>query len=305
MDALPEWPDGTVATLVTQGDAPHAIPVSLIAPRRRRASSLLGLAPRRESLARLRADPRCRAHDPRRRRPRVHRPRPRDARSRSRTPSSPSGSRSTRSPTTTARPTRSDDGVQWRWTDEDERARATPRPAPRCAPSQGAGPAPHGVPGTTRRRSLRDGVRRVRPRRHAAADALEAGTVVLAFRARGVARRRGLERDPTGRAARARPARSHERAAVAERGARCGRTQDSSTARGVEPPAPAPMVPRLSRRAGSRLTSARALPRAAVEGGAASASAVRARRRDRGRDLPRVPARPQRGRGARPPLEEP
>ena len=58
MDALPEWPDGTVATLVTQGDAPHAIPVSLIlraGPR----EIFVGLAPRREALARLRADPRA------------------------------------------------------------------------------------------------------------------------------------------------------------------------------------------------------------------------------------------------------
>ncbi len=58
MDALPEWPDGTVATLVTQGDAPHAIPVSLIlraGPR----EILVGLAPRREALARLRSDPRA------------------------------------------------------------------------------------------------------------------------------------------------------------------------------------------------------------------------------------------------------
>ena len=58
MDALPEWPDGTVATLVTQGDGPHAIPVSLIlraGPR----EIVVGLAPRREALARLRADPRA------------------------------------------------------------------------------------------------------------------------------------------------------------------------------------------------------------------------------------------------------
>ena len=58
MDALPDWPDGTVATLVTQGAAPHAIPVSLIlraGPR----EILVGLAPRREALARLRADPRA------------------------------------------------------------------------------------------------------------------------------------------------------------------------------------------------------------------------------------------------------
>jgi hypothetical protein len=58
MDALPEWPDGTVATLVTQGDGPHAIPVSLIlraGPR----EIVVGLAQRREALARLRADPRA------------------------------------------------------------------------------------------------------------------------------------------------------------------------------------------------------------------------------------------------------
>ena len=58
MDALPEWPDGTVATLVTQGDQPHAIPVSLIV-RAGPREILLGLAPRREALARLRADPRA------------------------------------------------------------------------------------------------------------------------------------------------------------------------------------------------------------------------------------------------------
>ena len=58
MDALPEWPDGTVATLVTQGDAPHAIPVSLIL-RAGAREILVGLAPRREALARLREDPRA------------------------------------------------------------------------------------------------------------------------------------------------------------------------------------------------------------------------------------------------------
>jgi len=58
MEVLPDWPDGTVATLVTQGEAPHAIPVSLVlraGPR----EILLGLAPGRESLARLRVDPRA------------------------------------------------------------------------------------------------------------------------------------------------------------------------------------------------------------------------------------------------------
>ncbi|MGA2012127.1 MAG: hypothetical protein ABSH51_16615 [Solirubrobacteraceae bacterium] len=55
--ALPHWPAGTVLILVTSGREPHAIPVSAAVragPRR----VLLGLARRRESLARLRADPR-------------------------------------------------------------------------------------------------------------------------------------------------------------------------------------------------------------------------------------------------------
>jgi|SRR5450755_373071 len=54
---LPEWPTGTVMILSTSGVAPHAIPVSTAlraAPRR----ILLGLAAGRESLVRLRADPR-------------------------------------------------------------------------------------------------------------------------------------------------------------------------------------------------------------------------------------------------------
>jgi hypothetical protein len=54
---LPEWPAGTVAILATGAGAPHAIPVSTIVrggPR----TILLGLAQRRESLARLREDPR-------------------------------------------------------------------------------------------------------------------------------------------------------------------------------------------------------------------------------------------------------
>jgi flavin reductase (DIM6/NTAB) family NADH-FMN oxidoreductase RutF len=53
MDELPEWPAGTVAILVTGGERPHAIPVSAVVragPRR----VLIGLAHRRESLARLR-----------------------------------------------------------------------------------------------------------------------------------------------------------------------------------------------------------------------------------------------------------
>ncbi len=55
--ALPEWEDGTVAILSTGAGAPHAIPVSTgvrAGPRR----VLLALARRRESLARLKEDPR-------------------------------------------------------------------------------------------------------------------------------------------------------------------------------------------------------------------------------------------------------
>jgi Pyridoxamine 5'-phosphate oxidase len=54
---LPEWPPGTVTILSTSGEAPHAIPVSAAVragPRR----VLVALAAVRESLARLRADPR-------------------------------------------------------------------------------------------------------------------------------------------------------------------------------------------------------------------------------------------------------
>ena len=55
MEQLPQWPDGTVATLTTGG---HAIPVSLVlraGPR----TLVIGLAPRRESLRRLKRDGRC------------------------------------------------------------------------------------------------------------------------------------------------------------------------------------------------------------------------------------------------------
>ncbi|HEY3019285.1 MAG TPA: hypothetical protein VGJ32_03790, partial [Solirubrobacteraceae bacterium] len=55
---LPEWPPGTVTILATAGGPPHAIPVSA-AIRAAPAVALLGLARRRESLARLRADPRA------------------------------------------------------------------------------------------------------------------------------------------------------------------------------------------------------------------------------------------------------
>jgi hypothetical protein len=58
LDDLPEWDAGTVAILSTGAGEPHAIPVSTAVragPRR----VLIALALRRESLARLREDPRC------------------------------------------------------------------------------------------------------------------------------------------------------------------------------------------------------------------------------------------------------
>jgi hypothetical protein len=58
VDALPEWPDGTVAILSTGAGAPHAIPVSTCV-RAGPRTVLLALAQRRESLTRLRSDPRC------------------------------------------------------------------------------------------------------------------------------------------------------------------------------------------------------------------------------------------------------
>lgn len=58
MDALPEWPAGTVCVLATSGpDGPHAIPVST-ALRAGDRRIVLALAHSRGSLARLRADPR-------------------------------------------------------------------------------------------------------------------------------------------------------------------------------------------------------------------------------------------------------
>ena len=57
MDELPAWEEGTVAVLATAAGPPHAIPVSTAlraGPRR----VLIALARRRESLARLRRDPR-------------------------------------------------------------------------------------------------------------------------------------------------------------------------------------------------------------------------------------------------------
>jgi hypothetical protein len=58
MDELPEWPAGTVAVLSTGAGEPHAIPVST-AVRRGPRELVLALGLRRESLSRLRADPRC------------------------------------------------------------------------------------------------------------------------------------------------------------------------------------------------------------------------------------------------------
>jgi hypothetical protein len=53
---LPEWPEGTVAVLSTAG--PHAIPVST-ATRGGDTTIHLALAHARDSLARLRDEPRC------------------------------------------------------------------------------------------------------------------------------------------------------------------------------------------------------------------------------------------------------
>jgi len=58
MQELPEWEDGTVAILATGAGAPHAIPVSTCV-RAGPRTVLLALAHRRESLNRLRSDPRC------------------------------------------------------------------------------------------------------------------------------------------------------------------------------------------------------------------------------------------------------
>lgn len=58
LDALPEWTPGTVAVLSTGAGHPHAIPVST-GVRAGDRRLLLALAGRRESLARLREDPRC------------------------------------------------------------------------------------------------------------------------------------------------------------------------------------------------------------------------------------------------------
>ena len=58
MERLPDWPAGTVAVLSTGAGDPHAIPVST-ALRAGPHTIVLGLSLRRESLARLRAEPSC------------------------------------------------------------------------------------------------------------------------------------------------------------------------------------------------------------------------------------------------------
>ncbi len=58
MTELPDWPPGTVAVLTTSGEEPHAIPVST-AVKAGPSAVLFVLSLRRESLARLREDPRC------------------------------------------------------------------------------------------------------------------------------------------------------------------------------------------------------------------------------------------------------
>jgi flavin reductase (DIM6/NTAB) family NADH-FMN oxidoreductase RutF len=58
MDELPDWPAGTVAVLSTGAGEPHAIPVST-AVRCGPRELAFALAHGRESLARLREDPRC------------------------------------------------------------------------------------------------------------------------------------------------------------------------------------------------------------------------------------------------------
>lgn len=55
---LPDWEPGTVAILSTGGGEPHAIPVSTAVKAGPRAV-YMALALRRESLTRLREDPRC------------------------------------------------------------------------------------------------------------------------------------------------------------------------------------------------------------------------------------------------------
>lgn len=55
--AVPDWPEGTACVLATAGGPAHAIPVST-AVRLDASTVVFGLGRRRESLARLKADPR-------------------------------------------------------------------------------------------------------------------------------------------------------------------------------------------------------------------------------------------------------
>ncbi len=55
---VPDWPEGTACVLATGGGAAHAIPVST-AVRLDDRTVVFGLGRRRESLARLREDPRA------------------------------------------------------------------------------------------------------------------------------------------------------------------------------------------------------------------------------------------------------
>jgi hypothetical protein len=57
LNELPNWPAGTVAILATGGDRPHAIPVSAVVRGGPRLV-FVGLARTRESLSRLRRQPR-------------------------------------------------------------------------------------------------------------------------------------------------------------------------------------------------------------------------------------------------------
>ena len=124
--SCPRWEPGTVAVLSTGGGAPHAIPVSTGVRAGPRAV-VLALALRRESLARLREDPRCALTILGRRRRRGHRARPGDASSRTRwrcrTTSPRSASTWRRSRTTARTRSRSTPASRWHWTDEEAERR--------------------------------------------------------------------------------------------------------------------------------------------------------------------------------------
>jgi hypothetical protein len=124
MDELPTWDDGTVAILGTGGGAPHAIPVST-AVRTGPRTILLALGLRRESLARLRAEPRvavtvlardvaCTAHG--------------TATVVEEPPAEADGVAAVRVEVDTLQDHRTprfviEDGVRWHWTDDEARTR--------------------------------------------------------------------------------------------------------------------------------------------------------------------------------------